>query len=73
MANNSSYKQTVCYKMIHGVSGFMDSLEQPQQRKMDMRFGTRNVGSLYRAGSLTTVAREIARYKLDLVEVQEVR
>jgi exonuclease III len=40
---------------------------------MDMRFGTWNVRSLYRAGSLMTVLRELARYKLDLLRVQEVR
>jgi hypothetical protein len=40
---------------------------------MDMRFGLWNVRSLYRAGSLMTVLRELARYKLDLVGVQEVR
>jgi exonuclease III len=40
---------------------------------MDMRFGTWNVRSLYMAGSLITVSRELARYKLDLVGVQEVR
>jgi exonuclease III len=38
-----------------------------------MRFGTWNVGSLYRAGSWETVARELRKYKLDLVGVQEVR
>jgi hypothetical protein len=38
---------------------------------MDMRFGTWNVRSMYRAGSLRTVA-EISKYKLDLVGVQEV-
>jgi exonuclease III len=38
-----------------------------------MRFGTWNVRSLHRAGSLTTAARELGRYKLDLVGVQEVR
>jgi exonuclease III len=38
-----------------------------------MRFGTWNVRSLYRSGSLKTVARELAKYKLDLVGVQEVR
>jgi len=38
-----------------------------------MRFGTRYVRSLYRTGSLTTAARELARYKLDLMGVQEVR
>jgi exonuclease III len=40
---------------------------------MDMRFGTWNVTCLFRAGSLTTVAKEISKYKLDLVGVQEVR
>ena len=38
-----------------------------------MRFGTWNVSSLYRAGSFIAAAREFARYKLDLVRVQEVR
>jgi len=38
-----------------------------------MRFGTWNVRRLYRSGSLTTTARELARYKLDLVGAQEVR
>jgi hypothetical protein len=39
---------------------------------MDMRFGTWNVGSMYRAGSLRTAVEEISKYKLDLVGVQEV-
>jgi len=38
-----------------------------------LRFGTWNVRSLCRAGSLTAAARELARYKLDLVGVQEIR
>jgi exonuclease III len=38
-----------------------------------MRFGTWNVRSLFRAGSLKTVSRELARYKLDLVGVQDIR
>ena len=38
-----------------------------------MRFGTWNFVSLCRAGSLTASARELARYKLYLVDVQEVR
>jgi exonuclease III len=40
---------------------------------MDMKFGTWNVRSLYRAGSLMTVVKEISKYKLDLLGVQEVR
>jgi len=38
-----------------------------------VRFGTWNVRSLYTAGSITAAARELARYKLGLVGVQEVR
>jgi hypothetical protein len=40
---------------------------------MDMRFGTWNVRSMYRGGSLRKVAEEISKYKLDLMEVQEAR
>jgi exonuclease III len=40
---------------------------------MDTRFGTLNVKSLYRTGSLKTVVRELGKYKLDLVCIQEVR
>jgi len=38
-----------------------------------MKIGTWNVRSLYRAGSLKVAARELARYELDVVGVQEVR
>jgi hypothetical protein len=37
---------------------------------MDMRFGLWNVRNFYREGSLMTVSRELARYKIDLVGVQ---
>jgi hypothetical protein len=40
---------------------------------MDLRFGLWNVRSLYKESSLITVLRELARYKLDLVGVQEIR
>jgi exonuclease III len=40
---------------------------------MDMRFGTWNVRSIYKAASLREVVEEISKYKLDLVRVQEVR
>ena len=36
-----------------------DSLVQPKQLKRDMRFGTWNVRSLYRAGSLTAAAMDL--------------
>jgi hypothetical protein len=35
-----------------------------------MRFGTWNVRSLYRAGLVMAVVRELARYKLDFLGVQ---
>jgi len=38
-----------------------------------MKIRTWNVRSLYRAGSLKAAARELVRYKLDVVGVQEVR
>jgi hypothetical protein len=37
---------------------------------MDMRFRTWNVRSMYRTASLMRVAKEISKYKLDLVVVQ---
>jgi hypothetical protein len=40
---------------------------------MDMRFGTWNFRSMYRAGSLRAIAEEISKYYLDLVGVQKVR
>jgi hypothetical protein len=45
----------------------------PKRKKMNMRFGTWKVRSMYRAGSRRTVAEEVSEYKLNLVGVQEVR
>jgi hypothetical protein len=43
----------------------MDSLDKrPKRRNVDIRYGLRNISSFYRAGSLMTVSRELARYKL---------
>src|SRR5215510_13303387 len=44
-----------------------------KKQKRDILIGTWNVRSLYRVGSLMAAARELARYKLDLLGVQEVR
>jgi hypothetical protein len=38
-----------------------------------VRFSTSNIRSICRAGPFTAAAREIARCKFDLVDVQEVR
>jgi hypothetical protein len=50
-----------------------DHLIRTKKCKRDKRFGTWNVRSLFRSGSLKIAARELARYKLDLVGVQGVR
>jgi len=44
--------------------------EASRSIQREMKIGTWNVNSLYRAGSLTAVVRELARYKLDVVGVQ---
>ena len=48
-------------------------MKRHKQRKSYMRFGTWNVRSLYRVGSLRAAVRELAKYKLDLVGEQEFR
>jgi exonuclease III len=40
---------------------------------MDMRFGTWNVRSLHRTRTLKTAARELGKYTLDSVALQEAR
>jgi hypothetical protein len=51
---------------------FLEEVSRSKQRKRESLLGTWNVRSLYRAGSLTAAARELARYKLHLVGVLEV-
>ena len=46
---------------------FLEEASRARQSKRDIRVGTWNFRSLYRTGSLTVAARELARYKLDLV------
>ena len=51
---------------------FLEEAPRSRQWKRVIVLGTWNVRSLYRAGSLAAVTRELARYKLDLVGVQDV-
>jgi hypothetical protein len=55
------------------ISTGIEKVSPRRTRKRDILLGTWNVRSLYRAGSLTAAARELARYKLDVEGVQEVR
>ena len=56
-----------------GPQNWTDNLERPWQRKMEMRFGTWKVRSLYRVGALCSVTNEIDKYRMDLVGVQTLR
>jgi len=47
--------------------------ETSRRIQREMKIGTWNVMSLYKAWSLKAAAREIGRYKLDVVGVQEGR
>ena len=49
---------------------FLEEAPRSRQLKRDIVLGTWNVRSLYRAGSLTTVARELARYISYIGETQ---
>ena len=75
-ANNSSLLKRILLPNIQRQSlgpGLILWYELSHKRETDMRFGTWSVRNLYRAGSFTAAATELARYKLDLVGVQEVR
>ena len=58
---------------LRGGGVFLEELSRSRKRNRDILLGTWNVRSLYRAGALMAAAKEMARYKLDLVGVQEVR
>jgi hypothetical protein len=69
--NSSPYKNKIVTNPFQEPQIWMDSLDKrPKLRNMDIRFWTRNVRSLYRAGSLVTVSKELSKYKLHLVGVQ---
>ena len=53
----------VAYSFPYSIF-FWDTLVQTKQRKWGMTFGTWNVRSLYRAGSLTAAARELVRRRI---------
>jgi hypothetical protein len=72
-ANNSSPYSYHVTKHIAKARTWTDPLVQRKQRASVIRVGTWNVRTLYRSGSLMRVAEELARYKLDLVGVEEVR
>jgi hypothetical protein len=52
---------------------FLEEVSRSRKRNRDILLGTWNVRSLYKAGSLMAAARKLARYKLDLLGLQEMR
>ena len=71
MLTTPNRKNVSCYEILTKSRTWTDTLVRTKQRKKDIRFGTWKVKSLYRAGLLMAVACEVAKYKLDLVGVQE--
>ena len=64
----------VKYSPLRSPGGvFLEEASRNRKRKSDILLGTWEVRSLYRADSLMAAVRELARYKLDVVGVQEVR
>jgi hypothetical protein len=63
-------KTLTCYETYHTASNQDAFFGKTTQA---LRFGTCDIRSLCRIGSLKTVARELRKDKLDLVGVQEVR
>jgi hypothetical protein len=53
--------------MLHSASKFDGFFGMTKASKIYIRFGTWNVRSLYRAGSLKPVASQLTKYNLDLV------
>ena len=66
-------KSWLCYEQEQMPRTWTDTFVRLKQWKSDMRFGTWNVRSLYRAGSLAAADRELARCKLDSVGEQAAR
>jgi retron-type reverse transcriptase len=52
-----------------GGEGVLEEVARSKKRKREILLGTWNIRSLYREGSLTAAAGELARYKLDLMGV----
>jgi hypothetical protein len=69
--NSSTVKSCRVTKRKHVPQAWADPLVQPKQRKRNIRIGTWNVGCLHRSGSLASVTKELVRYKLHFVGVQE--
>ena len=62
MLTTPHHKTGIVNNHRHVRRAWKDNLVRPKQRKTEVRFGIRNFGSLYRAGSLTAAAMELARY-----------
>ena len=74
MLTTLRHKNVSCYESFTQNAFYCtDTLLRPKKWKRNTRFGTWNFRTLYRSGSLTAAARELVRYKLYLVGVQEVR
>jgi hypothetical protein len=62
-----------CSATFHNSSTWTDPWARGKEWKTDMRFGSWNVKRLYRANYLMSVAKELVKFRLDLVGVYYVR
>jgi hypothetical protein len=67
------HKKQLGYEVSHRASDLDGYFGMTQAMEMDVTFGTWNVMSLYRAGSLKTVSSKLAKYNLHIMTVKEVR
>jgi hypothetical protein len=71
---DSNHQKNVQSDSVHNVSEVSTTnFFRRLVINMDMTFGTWNIRSLYSVGTLMTVSRELSRYRLNLVRVQDVR
>jgi hypothetical protein len=69
----SGRKKEACYETINRANDLDYFDKRLKRQNTYMTFGTWNIRSLYRGDSPMAVSKELFRYRLDLVGVQEVR
>jgi hypothetical protein len=69
----NSWKMSILNLFLHIVATLRLESKLYFKQSYKFLFIKLLIRSLYRSGSLKTVARELGKYKLDLVGVQEVR
>jgi hypothetical protein len=72
-ARGCAAESSTAWNVKTGPRTWTDSVERHKEGKMDTRFRTWNITSVYRSSSLKTVWRKLAKCDVDLVGVEEER